>query len=1060
MGAAGGDSKKIPPGRVFTIPPSQPFLPTLARSILSGELSDSFDPLEHPLGLADSMIFLPTRRAARSFGVALLDAAREMAGHASIALPKIATLGDPDETEFLASLSPDAAEAGILLDSTEPVDMLQRKLVLARLTQHWVKSLQPALLERYGEEQIILPASAADALWLAEDLARLMDQVETEEVDWSAIRQLLPEEHAEWWQVTLAFLNIVMEAWPEHLGELGLVNPARHRANLADLRIRLLEESPPGGLVLAAGTTGSVPSTSRLLAAITRLPNGAVVLPGLDTGLPDDVVRQLQEGEEHGRESVASTHAQYGLCRLLKTLRIRHDQVKTLVVNRDMQTVREGVIHAALLPADNSSSWVESRTKQNEDELRKAFEGVAVLEAANERQEALAIALALREAVENTEHSAALVTPDRNLARRVSSELERFGIEIDDSAGLPLAGTGLARFVKVLIVSLGPNADPVARASLVKDRLLFGGEVQKAGELLELAALRFFRSAPKTGTWNERVVLARRQTGKSRYAPGQLRRLEAAQWENLSALASRIDTALKPLRDLLQDEAEMPVEHFCSALFEAAILCTANTQGESLAFDEAGGAELKTLLEAAAKKERSGFTLPPSQAAAVFEALIAPIRVRKPGRRHPRLHIYGTLEARLQHHDLMILGGLNEGTWPSSANNDPFLNRPMRSALSLPLPEQRIGLAAHDFSQLSGAPRIIYARAKRAGGSPAIASRWLQRLLTYLGDGQGKALTARGERYLAYARLIDATDGPPKPALRASYAPPVETRPKSLSITEIETWIRDPYAIHAKHILELHSLPPLVLPSDAAQRGTVYHDIVAAFIEQWEGPLGELQRNAALSCMAKLAEDRLEAEALPPEIAAGWKQRFGQIAAGFVDWEITRHHTLAESHCEKEVRTGTKIGKTGFCLRGRADRIDLHRDGSVTVIDYKTGPRPSNREARTLSPQLALEGALAARGAFNGVPSGNITALLHVRLREGNAFKIDDITSRQDLSAAALAEKAYDELADYIAAFARPDTPYVSQRAPVPNQAYPGDYDHLARIKEWSIGAEESGDGE
>ena len=1065
MSATDGSRKESgtpenPAGKVFTIPPSQPFLPTLAKAMLSGALAEGFDPLEHPFALADSLVFLPTRRAARGFGVALLDAAREITGSPSIALPRIATLGDPDEAEFLASLSflPDIS--GFSLQGPEPVDLLQRKLVLARLTQHWAKSLTPALRERYGGEEIILPASAADALWLAEDLARLMDQVETEEVDWSAIRDVLPAEHAEWWQLTLAFLNIVMEAWPGHLEELGLVNPARHRSVLADLRIRTLQENPPKGLVIAAGTTGSIPSTSRLLAAISKLPNGAVVLPGLDTSLTTDVIRQLQESEERSRESVISTHAQFGMCRLLKTLRIRHEEVTALALPERAEAVRETAIHAALLPADQSASWTESRAGLDENELAEAFEQVAFLEAANERQEALAIALALREAVEDPAHSAALVTPDRDLARRVSAELERFGIEIDDSAGQTISITPLARFLRNMIRSADDGADPVAMAAFVKDALLFDGEERQACELLELALLRFAAQKPVAGNWAGSLRAAREQVEKSRHAPGPLRRLAAPDWERISILARRIDDALQPLCALWTGSGEVLPEAFCQALLEAFGACTADAQGNSNAFAGAGGEELEALLQTVAGQEVTDFAFPASQMAAVFDALVAPLRTRRAGRSHPRLHIYGALEARLQHHDLMILGGLNEGTWPSTASNDPFLNRPMRSALSLPLPERRIGLAAHDFSQLSGAPRVIYSRAKRVGGSPAIASRWLQRLVTYLGDAQSAALRARGENYLAYTRLIDATDGPPKPARRTSFAPPVEARPRSLSITEIETWIRDPYAIHAKHVLELHSLPPLIPLSDAAQRGTVYHDIVAGFILDWQGPLGEEQRDAALARLNDLAGKRLEAEPLPAEIAASWKQRFGQIATSFMDWEISRHHTLSQSHCETDVEANTEIAGTGFRLRGRADRIDIHNDGTITVIDYKTGARPSNKEARTLSPQLALEGALAARGAFEGIPAGEIASLLHVRLREGSAFRIDDITSRQELSAADLAEKAYGELAEYIAAFAKPETPYVSHRAPVPNQGYPGDYDHLARVREWSIGAEEGGESE
>ena len=1065
MPASNGNSGEVTGSRksadrIFTIAPSQPFLPTLARAMLSGAVAEGLDPLEHPFALADSVVFLPTRRAARSFGVALLDAAREMTGNPSIVLPRIATLGDPDETEFLAGLSADFDLSGFSLETAEPVDTLQRKLVLARLTQQWVKSLTPAAHARYGEEQIVLPASAADALWLAEDLARLMDQVETEEADWRAICDVLPQEHAEWWQITQAFLDIVMQAWPEHLDELGLVNPARHRADLADIRIRALEENPPKGLVIAAGTTGSIPSTSRLLAAIAKLPNGAVVLPGLDINLPEEIIRQLQDNEERGRESVTSTHAQFGLCRLLKTLRIRHDQVNTLGKAGEAKAVREAVIQAALLPADASASWVESRAAYDGNAIREAFDGVTIVEAANERQEALTIALALRQAVENPAQSAALVTPDRELARRVSAELERFGIEIDDSAGQALANTALARFVKNMIRSAGNDTDPVAMAAFAKDALLFNGEEQPACELLELALFRFSARKPDAGCWAAVAAEAREQVKHSRYAPGTLRGLEEDGWEHLVDLAGRIDAALQPLCALSDRAEEIPAALFCESLLKAVIACTSDAQGESSVFGETGGEELGSFLDAMADQEESGFAFPAVQMAAVFDALIAPLRTRRAGRSHPRLHIYGALEARLQHHDVVILGGLNEGTWPSTASNDPFLNRPMRSALSLPLPERRIGLAAHDFSQISGAPKVIYSRAGRVGGSPAIASRWLQRLMTYLGEEQCKPLCARGDYYLACAGLVDAAEGPPKPAPRASYAPPVDARPKSLSITEIETWIRDPYAIHAKHVLGLFPLPPLIPLSDAAQRGTVYHDIVADFISGWRGPLGEEQRDAALERLAELTARRLEAEPLPVEIAASWKQRFGQIATGFVDWEIDRHQTISHSHCETDVVAGTEIAGTGFCLRGRADRIDIHHDGALTVVDYKTGARPSNKEARTLSPQLALEGALAARGAFDGVAKGEVASLLHVRLREGSAFKIDDITSRQDLSAADLAEKAYGELAGYIAAFAKPETPYVSQRAPVPNQSYPGDYDHLARVKEWSIGADDGGDGE
>jgi len=345
---------------------------------------------------------------------------------------------------------------------------------------------------------------------------------------------------------------------------------------------------------------------------------------------------------------------------------------------------------------------------------------------------------------------------------------------------------------------------------------------------------------------------------------------------------------------------------------------------------------------------------------------------------------------------------------------------------------------------------VIYTRALRIDDAPSIASRWLQRLATYVGKDTYMEMVARGDTYLQLSDLIDKGE-PVAPSERPQPKPPVSTRPNRLSFTEIETWIRDPYAIYAKHVLKLYALPPLVREADPALRGTLYHEILAKFVEEWSGPINQ----TAEQKLEMIAADCFDAAELPTEIDAAWRPRFNEIGKQFLKWEASRRETIKTSFCE--IDANAEIGDTNFFLRGRADRIDLDHEGKLTVIDYKTGTNPSKLQARTTSPQLTLEGALASRGAFEGVPAAQINQLLYVRLKEGDAFKIDDIASvkknDEQKTAGELAEFAYEKLIDQIIAYRSAEQGYISQYIPAPGQTYKGDYDHLARIREWSIDA-------
>jgi len=712
-----------------------------------------------------------------------------------------------------------------------------------------------------------------------------------------------------------------------------------------------------------------------------------------------------------------------------------------------------------MLPSFQSHLWAENTDRPEEPLLHSAFENVALVEAEGERLEALAICVAMREALETPGKTAALVTPDRKLARRVSAELERFGIHIDDTAGGSLSASQPAKFCRLALRAIAQRDDPLPMSSFFKSDLLLlgrpGVRARKLGELIELVLLRDTLSLPDAGDLTAALLLARQHL--SSHADPRITALDDEGWKELADFSSDLSEAIKPLREMADKKTSINVRTLCERLLTSVTTAATDESGTSILFEQSGGMELEAFFNAHINAEGSGFEFALEEAPAVFDALLEGERIRQAGRTHPRLHIYGQLEARLQSSDLVILGSLNEGSWPQSVANDPFLNRPMKSTLGLPLPERRTGLAAHDFCQLSGCSEVLYTRSTRKDDAPSVSSRWLQRLETFLGPEESRELSRKGNRFLTIARLIDKPDDyvpilPPKPK------PPVETRPKSLSITEIETWIRDPYSIYARHILKLIPLPPLTLEAGPALRGSLYHKIFGDFIKIWDD-VEAGQRPAKLS---EIADRHFTECGIAAEVIDMWRPRFDAIGEGFLQWEEERRSTIHRSFCE--VYGKSEIGNTGFEIRGRADRIDVTKDGKLVVIDYKTGTHPSKKLARTLSPQLSLEGMMAKGGAFNDIAGADLDQLLYVRLREGEKFDQDDISiinKKASIPADELANTAHEELIKLILSYQNREQEYVSRYAPVSEKTINGAYDHLARVREWSLEDDpDSGDGD
>lgn len=1040
---------------IYSIPPSLPFLKTFAQALVSGDLIDGFSPKDDPFCLADATIYLPTRRAARGLSLELLEAMNAhtdgesggKTGGGVALMPRIYTIGDLDEDEMILGLEND-----IPLDAHNKINTDERRIILARLVRAWSTALNPEDKELLEEEEIVLPSSAADAIRLASSVASFMDRVETEEIDWQKIQKLEPDTQAAWWQITIAFLKIVMEKWPALLDEKGKVNPAEFRSRLMNSRIEQLAGRANKGPVIVAGSTGSIPATTRLIIAVANLKNGAIILPGVDHHLPPDIALELAEKEELAQDSVLSTHPQFGLGRLAGKLNISFENIERLGEPDDDLSNRERLLNIALLPPKDSADWLHYRDSFSQDDVSKAVNDITLIEAAGDRQEALAIALVMRQALEIKGQTASLITPDRNLARRVTSELKRYNISVDDSGGTPLLLSTPTMFLRQVVKCMFNDPDPIVFASLLKnEHLLLVSDkhpAQKFSELLELLTLREIGVLPNIGTFKQTAMNRLAALKNIKYAPKEIKKLFPKHEEELVSFAGDLDEAFAPLIMLVKDKNSLNLHSVLKAAKETCHLLSLNTEGQSEIFDSIAGQSLGQFLDEHIALDTSDFEIKEYDVVPVIEALLGEKRITDANNSHPRLHIYGPLEARLQTSEIVILGGLNEGTWPQLGSNDPFLNRPMSSELGLPLPERRIGLSAHDFQQLSGNRKLYYTRSERVDGAPSIASRWLQRLMIFLGEAQSDAITNRGKEILEWVRLIDQPEGEFVPIQAPEPKPPVKARPTSLSITEIETWIRDPYAIYAKHVLKLHALPELVRDTDAAMKGNLYHKIVERFVDEWHGEITE----AAYAKIIQIADEEFELMQLPDEIKSAWRPRFEPIAKSFLKWEKERFHKIKHSHLE--VNAKAKVEKTGFTLRGRADRIDVLKDGSITVIDYKTGNSPSKEQAKTLSPQLALEGALAVKGHFEGIKSANIDALLYVRLRE-NTCKADDISTGRGAANIKPADEiiadAWENLEKLIEAYQNPTQGYVSRYAPAFEKQSFSKYDHLARFREWSI---------
>ena len=987
---------------VFTIDPSHSFADELVKG-LSARFGDD------PLQFSSVMVMVPNRRAVRS----VRDAFLRLHGDQPMLLPDLRAVGDIDEGEI------ETISAGMGLDFSQimpPIPVLRRQALLVQLVERWQ---QPAT-----GQQTLAPAQA----WrLASELATFLDHVHTADVSFDRLADLVPENLASHWVDTLDFLRILTLHWPAILQELQMQDPAAHRNQAIRALASYFEERVPTFPIVLAGSTGSIPATASLMKVVARLPAGHIVLPGLANELNDDVWNAVDE-----------THPQHALKHILEHIKVSRFEVE----NWHTQAVsggRKSLLHAAMLPAAQTSEWRGLQLSQGD--LDQAFDGFTALVAQSRREEATAIAVVLREALEEPGKTAALVTPDRQLALHVRSALRKWLIDIDDSGGDKALASLPGRLLSLLAAAVSDHFGPLSLLALLQHPLTaFGksrGDFLTFVRRLDSLVLRGVRPAGGLQGIQSRGA-ALTVDKKNDWGPPDQTMLE------------EIIGVFLPLEQAFKEPAAF--ETLLPLHIEVVeTLCTEESKSgaDKLWAGEAGAAlasEFASLLEHAAELQvpsADGYE-------SLFAEVFSTVTVRPAWNKHPRLSILGPLEARLQQADLMVIGGLNEGVWPADITTDPWMNRSMRAEFGLPPLEGKIGQSAHDFVMAVSAPKVLVTRAEKIDGAPTVPSRWWFRIEAFAGRE-----IPRADHYLAWARELDKPDQI-TPVLPPAPRPPVSSRPTRLSVTQVQEWMRDPYALFAKKILGLKVLDPIDDRPNAAQKGIILHEALERFLTED----GEVAGPEGLIRLMSIGREVFEPVVSQPAVYAFWWPRFEKIAHWFVDSHPVhseRYETvLVEGWAEKAIET---VGDPPvFTLVAKADRIDRNRsNGSLMVIDYKTGTVPTTRQMEAgFAPQLPLEAWLAEVGAFDGLVKAPVEDLVFWKLSGGTPVQ-EQKRPLKDVSG--VADEAVEGLAALVKAFADQNTAYLSN--PRPSVAGYGDFDHLARVKEWRDQApSESSQGE
>ena len=950
---------------VYTIPTHRSFADSLVVGLMRQHGRE-------PMSLANGRILLPNNRAVRTMTEAFV-----RASGGGLVLPRLIAIGDPDLDDRVGGALDPADAAEPLPPAIEP---LARELALA------------SIIRAQGD-------SAAEALRISSELGRTLDALIIEEVAASRLAAITIDDPdvAGHWQVSLQRLRAIMEAWPAELQRRGLIDLAERRNRQLRATANRWLATPPPGFTVAAGITTAAPAVAALLAAVARLPEGSVVLPGLAlaTTMPDEEWDALGP-DEKGRGEAA--HPQYHLKHLLDRLGVARGEVESWTSGgrASSPAARGRAVANAMAAANFSDKW--SRLPPGDRRLT----GIRAVELADPASEATAIALALRQSVETPELTAALVTPDRMLASRVSALLARWGIAADDSAGRALSQWPAGTLMLSIAAAAAEGLAPVAMLALLKHPLVGGEGEDRLGWLDEIRILDDKLRGPRPAAGIEGL--------DRHFAENAL-----GAWGNVRPFLAAME------------------QRFAGPLTLAALAASLRETAGDLGGDRAwtgpdGRMAGEWIAELEASADARSLTLDPEEWVPVLRQMLDARPVRPPYGGHPRVFIWGVLEARLQKADLLILGGLNEGVWPALPAPDPWLAPKIRAELGLPGLEFRVGLSAHDFASALGAPKVLLTRARRDAKSPTVASRFWLRL---------EAMTGGITRDHRLERLVRTLDdpGPPQPVSRPEPNPPAEQRPDRISVTSVDRLKADPFAFYAQAILRLRPLDPVDADHTAAWKGSAVHDAFQQWLELDDCDPAKLRSRA---------EQLLQDAAIHPMLRALWAPRLLEA----IDWiaELERTNRIEGRRPVTAEATG-EAPLAGITVHGRVDRIDRLADGGLAIIDYKTGAPPTQKAVDAgFALQLGLLGLIGRAGGFEHV-TGDPEAFEYWSLQRHQGKFGRLMRPDRDMAPGEFLDHAYRNFAEAAARWLTGDEPFTAKLNPA--YAPYGDYDQLMRLEEW-----------
>ncbi|MBX7146620.1 MAG: double-strand break repair protein AddB [Alphaproteobacteria bacterium] len=968
-------------GKIFTIPSGINFVQAIAERLLEETKSD-------PLELTHYTILLPTKRSCLLLQEAFIHTDKVDA----LFLPKIKPLGDLSENDF--SLIPDHQINGLSI--LPGIDPTKRILLLAKL-----------IVEK-------TEINFNKALFLAKDLFKFLDEIQKERINFYEFNEIISANYALHWQQIFNFLKILFHEWPKILKEEKCLDVVERQNILLEQQAKIWKENPPKFPVWVAGSTGSVPATAELMKVVSHLPLGYIILPGLNLNLDDNLQKEIREDP---------CHPYYGMLNLLSNLNYKLSDVRPWPLeDANIPLKRNALLNQVFYPASVVTKWDQLKRKWTD--IDKAVENLKLVLCANSKEEAEIIAIILREALEKSNQKVALVTADRKLARRVTAELRRWSITVESGVGLSLDKTKTGEFLK-LLTSLVLHQTYTTWLSIFKHPLTsMGFSKEYFLEAVKEIELKLLRGSFITEDLETLI--------KKAYD---------LNLDKASNILEKTKIIFHDFFGLLKDN-HVNLEKLIQThiILAESLVTTDKVPGyEILWSDHDGNSVLNFLINMISTNSNISLSTGKDYFD-FFNYFLAEHIIYKDYNVNSRLSILSPFEARLYQADLMILGGLNEGVWPSEPEFDPWLNRNMRTILGLPLPERYIGLSAHDFFQLACAPSVVMTRSLKKDAVVTTPSRWVKRLQIFL-KSLGKEILVPNN-WIEWRKMSNHIESisnfsPPYPK------PPVHLRPRKLSVTQLQKLLHNPYIIYVETILKLSPLEPLEPIPNASIRGTLIHTILEKFLYDYERNHIPDPYNYLIALGKKIFSSLL----FYPTVWGFWWPRYERVAQWFIK--------SLEFYKDKKLRTFLEISGQytltlslgDYVLTAKADRIDLMKDGGLTIIDYKTGSIPSMRKVNQgFYPQLILEAIIAKAKGFSLIKESNKIQKLEFWKITGRNPAVEVINLPFDIDN--LIEEHHEGIKKFLESFDDVNTAYPISVDYQTND-YIKSYQHLARMKEW-----------